>query len=40
VKKTLLVYGIRGAEEVPFFLVVFLVPAAVALFVWWRYSRP
>jgi hypothetical protein len=31
--------GYSVAEEAPIFLVVFLVPAAVALAVWWRYSR-
>lgn len=31
--------GYSVAEEVPYFLVVFLVPSAVALFVWWRYSH-
>ena len=31
--------GYSVAEEIPFFLMVFAVPAAVALFVWWRYSR-
>jgi hypothetical protein len=28
--------GYTVAEEAPLFLVVFLVPAAVALFLWWR----
>ena len=32
--------GYSVKEEAPIFLVVFLLPAAVALFVWWRYSRP
>ena len=32
--------GYSVSEEIPFFFVVFLIPAAVALFVWWRYSRP
>jgi len=32
--------GYSVKEEVPFFFVVFLIPAVVALFVWWRYSRP
>jgi hypothetical protein len=31
--------GYSVAEEAPIFFVVFLIPAAVALFVWWRYSR-
>jgi hypothetical protein len=31
--------GYSVAEEAPIFFVVFLVPAAVALVVWWRYSR-
>jgi hypothetical protein len=31
--------GYSVAEEAPIFLVVFLIPAAVALLVWWRYSR-
>ena len=31
--------GYSVAEEVPYFLVVFLIPAAIALLVWWRYSR-
>jgi hypothetical protein len=31
--------GYSVKEEVPFFFVVFLVPAAVALFVWWKTSR-
>jgi hypothetical protein len=31
--------GYSVAEEVPYFLVVFLIPSAVALLVWWRYSR-
>jgi hypothetical protein len=30
-------YSVR--EEIPFFFIVFLVPAVVALFIWWRYSR-
>ncbi len=32
--------GYSVKEEIPFFFVVFLIPAAVALFVWWQYSRP
>ena len=31
--------GYTVAEEIPYFFVVFLVPAAVALVVWWRGSR-
>lgn len=31
--------GYSVAEETPMFFVVFLIPAALALFVWWRYSR-
>ena len=31
--------GYSVKEEIPFFFIVFLIPAAVALFVWWRYSR-
>lgn len=31
--------GYSVKEEIPFFLVVFLIPAAVAFLVWWRYSR-
>jgi hypothetical protein len=31
--------GYSAAEEAPIFLVVFLIPAAVAFLVWWRYSR-
>ncbi len=31
--------GYSLEEEAPIFLVVFLIPAAVALLVWWRYSR-
>lgn len=31
--------GYSVAEEAPIFLVVFLVPAVVALAIWWRYSR-
>jgi len=30
-------YSVR--EELPYFFVVFLIPAAVALLMWWRYSR-
>jgi hypothetical protein len=31
--------GYSVKEEAPFFLVVFLIAAVVALFVWWRISR-
>jgi len=31
--------GYSVKEEIPFFFIVFLIPAAVALVVWWRYSR-
>ena len=31
--------GYSVKEEAPIFLVVFLIPAAVALLVWWRFSR-
>ena len=31
--------GYSVADEAPIFLVVFGVPALVALFVWWRYAR-
>jgi hypothetical protein len=31
--------GYSVKEEIPFFFIVFLVPAAVALLVWWKYSR-
>jgi hypothetical protein len=31
--------GYSVKEEIPYFFIVFLIPAAVALFVWWRYSR-
>lgn len=31
--------GYSVAEEAPIFLLVFSIPAAVALFVWWRASR-
>jgi len=31
--------GYSVAEEAPIFLVVFAVPTAVALFVWWRVTR-
>ena len=32
--------GYSVSEELPIFFVVFAVPAVVALFVWWRLSRP
>ena len=31
--------GYSVAEEIPYFFVVFLIPAAVATFVWWKLSR-
>lgn len=31
--------GYSVAEEAPIFLLVFSVPAAVALLIWWKYSR-
>jgi hypothetical protein len=31
--------GYSVAEEAPIFAVIFAVPAAMALLVWWRYSR-
>lgn len=31
--------GYTVADEAPIFLVVFLIPAAAALLVWWRYAR-
>jgi len=31
--------GYSVKEEIPFFFIVFLIPAAVALVFWWRYSR-
>jgi len=30
--------GYSVAEELPIFLVIFAVPAAIAAFVWWRFS--
>ena len=30
--------GYSVAEEAPIFLVIFAIPAAVAAFVWWKYS--
>ncbi len=32
--------GYSVAEEIPYFFVVFLIPAAVATFIWWKLSRP
>jgi hypothetical protein len=31
--------GYSVKEEIPFFFIVFLIPASVALFIWWKYSR-
>jgi hypothetical protein len=31
--------GYSVKEEIPFFFIVFLIPATVALFFWWKYSR-
>jgi hypothetical protein len=31
--------GYSVAEEFPIFLVIFAIPAAVAAFLWWRFSR-
>jgi hypothetical protein len=31
--------GYSVKEEIPFFFIVFLIPSAIALLVWWRYSR-
>ena len=31
--------GYSVKEEIPFFFIVFLIPAAVAFIFWWRYSR-
>ena len=31
--------GYSVKEEIPFFFLVFLVPAAVALVIWWTFSR-
>lgn len=31
--------GYSVKEEIPFFFIVFLIPTAVALLVWWKYSR-
>jgi hypothetical protein len=30
--------GYSVAEELPIFLVIFAIPAAVAAFIWWRFS--
>ncbi len=30
--------GYSIAEELPIFFVIFIIPAAVAVFIWWRYS--
>ena len=30
--------GYSVAEELPIFSVIFIVPASVAVFIWWRYS--
>ena len=30
--------GYSIAEELPIFFVIFIIPAAVAVFMWWRYS--
>jgi hypothetical protein len=32
--------GYSVAEEAPIFVLIFAVPAAVALLIWWHYSRP
>jgi hypothetical protein len=32
--------GYSVAEELPIFLVIFLVPAAVAAFLWWKNASP
>jgi hypothetical protein len=31
--------GYSVKEEIPFFFIVFLIPAAVALLVWWRFTK-
>jgi hypothetical protein len=31
--------GYSVQEEIPFFFIVFLIPAAVALLVWWRFTK-
>jgi len=30
--------GYSIAEELPIFFVIFIIPAAVAVFIWWRFS--
>jgi hypothetical protein len=30
--------GYSIAEELPIFFVIFIIPAVVAVFIWWRYS--
>lgn len=32
--------GYSVAEEAPIFLLIFVVPAALALLVWWKFSTP
>ncbi len=34
-----LVAALTVAQETPILLIVFAIPAAVALFIWWRFSR-
>src|SRR2546423_9497809 len=31
--------GYSVKEEIPYFLIVFLIPSVVAALIWWRYSR-
>lgn len=31
--------GYSVAEELPIFLLIFAIPAAIAIFLWWKYSR-
>jgi hypothetical protein len=31
--------GYSVKEEIPYFFIVFLIPATVALLLWWKYSR-
>jgi small basic protein len=31
--------GYSAADEAPIFVLIFAIPAAVALFVWWRFSH-
>ena len=31
--------GYSVKEEIPYFFIVFLIPAAVAALIWWRYAR-